>query len=124
MEFEEWVREVYIPTRQKMSDKVLARELPTESTQQQYEFQVLPAMSDKAATLRREATQYYRKARLHWDLHYVGLSYPKSAISTISKNHCGYELAVMQEAEDLLNIIRERRFDCKKLLFGFTEKDT
>ena len=124
MQFKEWLGEVYLPTRQKMSTKVLAKSLPTEPTVMEYEFQVLPPMADKAAELRREATKYYRDAKLAAEMSLEAEKYPRSSLASLAKDRCGEELAVMQEAEDLLSIIRERRFDVKKLKFGHTERDT
>ena len=123
MNFEEWRDQVYLPTREKFS-KTLATELPNDPGRLMRDFEILPAMAFKAAELRRDATQYYREAQLAAEMALVAEKYPRSSLSSLTKPRCGEELAIMTEAEDIQDIIKERRFDTKKLLFRFDEKDS
>ena len=123
MDFVIWRDTVYKPTRDKFS-ATLATELPDDHGRQQREFEILPPMAFKAAELRRSATMYYREAQLVAEVDLVQKGYPKSSLSSLTKPRCGEELAIMEELEGIQDIIRERRFDIKKLLFGFQEKDS
>lgn len=123
MDFEQWRTTVYMPTREKFS-KILASEIPTDNVKLQEEFHSFPPMSFEASELRRDATQYYREAKLVAELALKAEKYPSSSLYSLAKSRCGLEEAIMHEAEDIQEIIRERRWDVKKILFGFTERDT